>query len=226
MAVSRGALALIPARGGSKGIPGKNLQTVAGVPLVCRSIRAATASRGVGRVVVSTDDDAIATAAENEGASVIRRPTAIAGDTASSESALLHALDVLEQQGPLETELVFLQCTSPFTTGSQIDAVLAALIEQRCDSSFAVTPWHGFLWRADGRGINHDPEQPRQRRQDLEPAFLETGAIYAMNIAAFRRCGSRFCPPTTPVIVEQVGPEIDTPDDLALCRSIAAQKAE
>ena len=226
MAVSRGALALIPARGGSKGIPGKNLQTVAGVPLVCRSIRAATASRGVGRVVVSTDDHAIATAAENEGASVIRRPTAIAGDTASSESALLHALDVLEQQGPLETELVFLQCTSPFTTGTQIDAVLAALIEERCNSSFAVTPWHGFLWRADGRGINHDPEQPRQRRQDLEPAFLETGAIYAMNVAAFRRCGRRFCPPTTPVVVEQVGPEIDTPDDLALCRSIAAQKAE
>ena len=226
MAVSRGALALIPARGGSKGIPGKNLQTVAGVPLVCRSIRAATASRGVGRVVVSTDDHAIATAAENEGASVIRRPTAIAGDTASSESALLHALDVLEQQGPLETELVFLQCTSPFTTGTQIDAVLAALIEERCNSSFAVTPWHGFLWRADGRGINHDPEQPRQRRQDLEPAFLETGAIYAMNVAAFRRCGRRFCPPTTPVVVEQVGPEIDTPDDLALCRCIAAQKAE
>ena len=226
MAVSRGALALIPARGGSKGIPGKNLQTVAGVPLVCRSIRAATASRGVGRVVVSTDDHAIATAAENEGASVIRRPTAIAGDTASSESALLHALDVLEQQGPLETELVFLQCTSPFTTGTQIDAVLAALIKERCNSSFAVTPWHGFLWRADGRGINHDPEQPRQRRQDLEPAFLETGAIYAMNVAAFRRCGRRFCHPTTPVVLEQVGPEIDTPDDLALCRSIAAQKAE
>ena len=127
MAVPRGALALIPARGGSKGIPGKNLQTVGGVPLVCRSIRAALASNGVGRVVVSTDDEAIAAAAETEGAEVIRRPAEIAGDTASSESALLHALDVLEKQGPLETELVFLQCTSPFTTGAQIDAVLAAL---------------------------------------------------------------------------------------------------
>lgn len=226
MAVPHGALALIPARGGSKGIPGKNLQTVGDVPLVCRSIRAAKASKGVGRVVVSTDDDAIAAAAVAEGAEVIRRPAAIAGDTASSESALLHALDVLEEQRPLEAELVFLQCTSPFTTGAQIDAVLAALQEEGCNSSFAVTPWHGFLWRADGRGINHDPELPRQRRQDLEPAFLETGAIYAMGITAFRRSGSRFCPPTTPVVLEEVGPEIDTPEDLALCRSIAAQKGE
>ena len=226
MAVPSGALALIPARGGSKGIPGKNLQQVGGVPLVCRSIQAAQASNTVGRVMVSTDDDAIAAAAEAEGAGVIRRPAAIAGDTASSESALLHALELLEQQGPLEAELVFLQCTSPFTTGEQIDAVLSALQAQNCNSSFAVSPWHGFLWRADGRGINHDPAQPRQRRQDLEPAFLETGAIYAMNVAAFRRCGSRFCPPTSPVKLEHVGPEIDTPEDLALCRSIAAQEAE
>ena len=121
---------------------------------------------------------------------------------------------------------MFLQCTSPFTTGDQIDAVLSALQAEDCNSSFAVSPWHGFLWRADGRGINHDPAHPRQRRQDLEPAFLETGAIYAMNVAAFRRCGSRFSPPTRPVMLEQVGPEIDTPEDLALCRSIAAQEGE
>ena len=223
MAASRAALALIPARGGSKGIPGKNLQTVGNVPLVCRSTRA---SNSVGRIVVSTDDDAITAAAEDEGAIVIRRPAAIAGDIASSESALLHALGVLEEQGSLEAELVFLQCTSPFTTGDQVDAVLAALREGGCNSSFAVSPWHGFLWRADGRGINHNPELPRQRRQALEPAFLETGAIYAMSVTAFRRCGNRFCPPTSPVVLENVGPEIDTPEDLALCRSIAAQKGE
>ena len=97
---------------------------------------------------------------------------------------------------------------------------------QRFNSSFAVTPWHGFLWRSDGRGVNHDPEQPRQRRQDLEPAFLETGAIYAMNTAAFRRIGNRFCAPWSPVVVTHPGPEIDTPSDLALCRTIAAQEAE
>ena len=215
-----GALALIPARGGSKGIPGKNLQSVGGVPLIGRTVAAAKASTRVGRVVVSTDDEAIATAAQDYGAEVVRRPAAIASDTASSESALLHALDTLEQQSSLPKQLVFLQCTSPFTHGYQIDRVLAALDTPGINSSFAVAPWHGFLWRADGEGINHDPHQPRRRRQDLEPAFLETGAIYAMTTAAFRTSGSRFCPPWQPVVIDDSGPEIDTPSDLELCRNM------
>ena len=118
-----GALALIPARGGSKGIPGKNLQSVGGVPLIGRTVAAAKASTRVGRVVVSTDDDAIATAAKEYGAEVVRRPAAIASDTASSESALLHALDTLEQQSSLPKQLVFLQCTSPFTHAAQFNIV-------------------------------------------------------------------------------------------------------
>ena len=215
-----GALALIPARGGSKGIPGKNLQSVGGVPLIGRTVAAAKASTRVGRVVVSTDDEAIATAAQDYGAEVVRRPAAIASDTASSESALLHALDSMEQQNSLPKQLVFLQCTSPFTHAAQIDRVLAALDTPGINSSFAVSPWHGFLWRADGEGINHDPYQPRRRRQDLEPAFLETGAIYAMTTVAFRTIGSRFCPPWQPVVIDDSGPEIDTPSDLELCRNM------
>ena len=225
MTASSGALAVIPARGGSKGIPGKNLQHVGGLSLVARSVRAALDSRRVKRVIVSTDDDAIAAEAQAHGAEVVQRPVAIAGDTASSESALLHALDTLEQQGPLPPQLVFLQCTSPFTSGAQIDRVLETLEAPEINSAFAVMPWHGFLWRNDGRGINHDPQQPRQRRQDLEPAFLETGAIYAMATAAFRQSGSRFCAPWQPVVIDDAGPEIDTPADLALCRSLAALTA-
>ena len=223
MIASSGALAVIPARGGSKGIPGKNLQEVGGLSLVARSVQAAFASRGVDRVVVSTDDDAIVKEAQAHGAEVVRRPSAIAGDSASSESALLHALDTLEQQGPLPAQLVFLQCTSPFTSGAQIDQVLAALQNPEINSSFAVAPWHGFLWRRDGSGVNHDPQQPRQRRQDLEPAFLETGAIYAMTTDAFRASGSRFCAPWLPVVIDDSGPEIDNPADLAMCRSLAAR---
>ncbi len=221
MTVAAAALALIPARGGSKGIPGKNLQEVGGVPLVGRSVRAALASTRVSRVVVSTDDDAIAAAASDFGAEVVRRPEHLAGDTASSESALLHALEQLSLGGPLPPQLVFLQCTSPFTSGEQIDQVLEALDAPGVNSSFAVAPWHGFLWRGDGCGINHDPQQPRQRRQDLEPSYLETGAIYAMDTAAFRASGSRFCPPWQPVVLQHSGPEIDTPADLALCRALA-----
>ena len=225
MTATSGALAVIPARGGSKGIPGKNLQTVGGIPLVVRSVQAALASQRVHRVVVSTDDAAIAAAVEAQGAEVIHRPARIAGDTASSESALLHALELLERQGPLPPQLVFLQCTSPFTHGAQIDRVLEALAAPGINSAFAVAPWHGFLWRQDGRGINHDPTLPRQRRQDLEPAYLETGAIYAMDTQAFRSQGSRFCAPWQPVVIDDSGPEIDTPSDLDLCRNMAATSA-
>ncbi|WP_037990867.1 cytidylyltransferase domain-containing protein [Synechococcus sp. CC9616] len=215
------AMALIPARGGSKGIPGKNLKDVGGVPLVARSIRAAQASAKVTRVVVSTDDDAIAAVSLEYGAEVVRRPAVLANDTASSESALLHALDLFAADGSLPSSIVFLQCTSPFTTGQQIDKVLTALQPKNVNSAFAVAPWHGFLWRDDGRGINHDPQQARQRRQDLEPSFLETGAIYAMKTAAFLNCGSRFCAPWRPVVLEDSGPEIDTTSDLELCRNLA-----
>ena len=225
MAASAGALALIPARGGSKGIAQKNLQIVGGIPLVSRCVLAALNSQRITRVVVTTDDAGIEAAAVDAGAQVVRRPADISGDRASSESALLHALTELEQQGALESTLVFLQCTSPFTSGHQIDRVLAALDQPELNSSFAVHPWHGFLWRADGGGINHDPSLPRQRRQDLEPAYLETGAIYAMRTAPFRRIGSRFCAPWQPVVLPDSGPEIDTPEDLALCRSIAAISA-
>jgi N-acylneuraminate cytidylyltransferase len=226
MTANAAALALIPARGGSKGIPGKNLQEIGGHPLVVRCIQAAQASHRVTRVVVSTDDDAIAKVSRDAGAEVVQRPKTIAGDSASSESALLHALDELTipDQSPngLETNLVFLQCTSPFTTGAEIDTVLAALDQPEINSSFAVAPWHGFLWRMDGDGINHDPSSPRQRRQDLEPSYLETGAIYAMRTANFRAVGQRFCPPWQPVMLTNAGPEIDTPQDLALCRRIAS----
>lgn len=203
----------------------KNLQRIGGVSLIGRCIIAAQASKRVGRVVVSTDDDAIAAEALRLGAEVVRRPAELAGDTASSESAILHALESLEKQGPLPAQLVFLQCTSPFTKGEQIDRVLTPLDAPNVNSSFAVTPWHGFLWREDGQAINHDPQQPRKRRQDLQPAYLETGAMYAMKIDAFRRDGSRFCEPWQPVIIEDSGPEIDTPIDLLLCRQLEPLKS-
>jgi len=215
-----GALAVIPARGGSKGIPGKNLETIGGTTLIGRCVIAAQSSQLVGRVVVSTDDNAIAAEAIRHGAEVAIRPPAIAGDTASSESAILHVLDSLEKQGPLPDRLVFLQCTSPFTNGAQIDQVLHSLDEPGVNSSFSVAPWHGFLWRKDGQGVNHDPQEPRKRRQDLEPAYLETGAVYAMKTASFRRHGSRFCAPWQPVVIEDSGPEIDTLKDLELCRQL------
>ena len=218
-------LALIPARGGSKGVPGKNLRPVGGVPLLARCVRAARASRRLGAVWVSSDDPAIGGLAEREGAGWLRRPAAIAGDRASSESALVHGLEQLGARGPLPPLFVFLQCTSPFTSGDQIDAVVAALQDSDAAMALSVMPWHGFLWRSDpaghGVGVNHDQSRPRQRRQDLAPTYLETGAIYAIRTAAFLQQQTRFVQPVLPVPIDAPAPEVDTEGDLALCECLA-----
>ncbi|MCU0723789.1 MAG: acylneuraminate cytidylyltransferase family protein, partial [Planctomycetes bacterium] len=107
-------LAIIPARGGSKGIPRKNLRPLGGKPLVVHSVDQALVCPRVGRVVVSTDDAEIAEVSRRAGAEVVERPAAISGDTASSESALLHVLDARKARGEEDPSLVvFLQATSP-----------------------------------------------------------------------------------------------------------------
>ena len=115
-------VAIIPARGGSQGIPRKNVLPIAGKPLLAHVIEQALASETVDRVFVSTDDPEIAEAARRHGAGVIDRPAEISGSRASSESALSHALETLEAVGRDEFDLlVFLQCTSPLTSSEDID---------------------------------------------------------------------------------------------------------
>jgi N-acylneuraminate cytidylyltransferase len=171
-------------------------------------------------VIVSTDDDEIASTATTYGAQVVRRPAEISGDTASSESALIHTLDMLAKENLVPEITVFLQCTSPFTTGVDIDVVVQALIDENTQAALAVTEDHGFLWRLnqDGTasGINHDHLKPRKRRQDLETQYLETGAVYAMRTQAFLEKGTRFCGPTVAVPIASPPIDIDTEADLRL----------
>lgn len=144
----RRVLAVIPARGGSKGVPAKNLAPVGGVPLVARAIRECLAARLVTDVVVSTDDHVIGEAARAAGAEVVLRPAAIAGDTATSEAAVLHAMDAHEALHGAAVDVVLLvQCTSPFLTREDIDSVAAAVVENGADTAVTVAPFHGFIWR-------------------------------------------------------------------------------
>lgn len=227
MSIGRSAVAVIPARGGSKGIPNKNIRPVGGVPLVARSVRAALGA-GLNAVAVSTDSDAVAEIASRAGAEIIRRPAEISGDAASSESALLHALDCLTQAGRSFEALVFLQCTSPFFDASDIRAVLDPVLEGRFDSAFSATEDHGFLWRisTDGlaEGINHHHAAPRRRRQELEPQYRENGAIYVMRTALFRQAGHRFCGRVTLVPTPIPIIELDTLEDLEIVDAMAAAR--
>ncbi|HAQ60216.1 MAG TPA: acylneuraminate cytidylyltransferase [Microbacterium sp.] len=221
-------VAIIPARGGSKGVPRKNLRRVGGVPLVARAVVAARAAASVDRVVVSTDDSQIAAVAEEWGAQVVLRPGSLAGDTASSESALLHALDVLETSGAEPSHLLFLQATSPFLHPGDLDHAVGLVFRGEFDVVFSATRTYGFLWAREtpdaggaARGINHDP-RVRPRRQDREPHYLETGGFYAMDVAGFRLAGHRFFGRVGIVEVGELSAvEIDTEEQLTLAQAIA-----
>ncbi|MEU8963012.1 acylneuraminate cytidylyltransferase [Streptomyces sp. NPDC048491] len=214
-------LAVIPARGGSKGVPGKNLASVAGVPLVVRAVLACRAARLVTDVVVSTDDPAIAAAARSAGADVVVRPAGISGDTASSEAAVLHALDA----HPDARVVLLVQCTSPFLTREDVEGVAAAVLEDGAETAVTVAPFHGFLWREDelggGQGMGHD-KSFRPRRQDRPQDFLETGAAYAMDAEGFRTHQHRFFGRTALVRTDPARVlEIDEPHDLDRARALA-----
>ncbi|GAB1337430.1 N-acylneuraminate cytidylyltransferase [Streptomyces sp. E-15] len=224
----RRVLAVIPARGGSKGVPAKNLAPVGGVPLVARAVRECRATRLVTDVVVSTDDQAIAAAAREAGAEVVLRPSAIAGDTATSEAAVLHAMDTHEALHGAPVDVVLLvQCTSPFLVREDIDGVAAAVAENGADTAVTVAPFHGFVWRESeaetegGVGVNHDKSY-RPRRQDRPQDFLETGTAYAMDAAGFREHRHRFFGHTELVRTDPARVlEIDDPHDLARARALA-----
>ncbi|MFF7042917.1 cytidylyltransferase domain-containing protein [Streptomyces massasporeus] len=239
----RRVLAVIPARGGSKGVPAKNLLPVGGVPLVARAVRECRAARLVTDVVVSTDDQAIAAAAREAGAEVVLRPAAIAGDTATSEAAVLHAVDAHEAlHGAVVDVVLLVQCTSPFIVREDIDGVAGAIVENGADTAVTVAPFHGFIWRdaesaedvvaagsvteADaavggGYGVNHD-KSFRPRRQDRPQDLLETGAAYAMEASGFRKHQHRFFGRTELVRTDPARVlEIDDPHDLARARALA-----
>lgn len=220
------SVAIIPARGGSKGVPRKNVQRVGGIPLVARAVLAARESGVIDLVVVTTDDDEIASVAREHGATIVRRPAEISGDEASSESALLHALDVLDEDGPPVGVIAFLQATSPFIDAAALRRAVEDVREKRLDSVFAAVETYGFLWSRDPSSstvsaVNHDAER-RPRRQDRDPHLLETGAFYVMSADGFRAAGHRFFGRVGAVEVrEGTEIEIDTHDELERARALA-----
>jgi CMP-N,N'-diacetyllegionaminic acid synthase len=216
--------AIIPARAGSKGIPAKNLVPVCGQPLVAWSIRQALAADGVDSVWVSSDGDDILEVAEQHGARPIRRPPEIAGDTATSESAWLHAVDAIEAQGVTVDRIVGMQATSPIREPRDIAEALRQVECDTLDSLLTVVEVEDFfMWRAGETGpesVNYD-YRTRKRRQAIEKRYLENGSFYVFPPRLLREENNRLGGRIGMHVMERHKMfQIDNAGDVALCEAI------
>lgn len=206
---------VIPARGGSKGIPRKNLVDIGGHPLLSYAIRASRESR-VDETWVSSEDAEILEVAVSYGARALRRPDELAQDTSSSEEALLH----FAENVPFD-RLVFIQATSPLILPEDINQAIDLLDEY--DSVLSVAPFTQFVW-IDGQP-NYDLRN-RKRRQDSSPAYLETGSLFATSREALLRSRNRLSGRIGYCIVPKLRSfDVDSEEDLAVVRELMRMRA-
>ena len=214
-------IAIIPARGGSKGLPQKNIMPLAGRPLICHTISHALDTNL--EVIVSTDDDSIATISQNAGARVIRRPKELSGDFAPSEWALMHVLNNI----PEPEFIVFLQCTSPIRRYYDIRHAINTFFAERADSLLSVVPFKRFIWRGkDLRPFpaNYEPRSRPMRQHINEEEWLENGSIYILKPEVLERYGNRLGGKIALYEMPWYSAfEIDTAEDFALNEWILGQ---
>ncbi|MEZ9551546.1 acylneuraminate cytidylyltransferase family protein [Vibrio breoganii] len=184
-------IALIPARGGSKGLPRKNVLTLLDKPLVAWTIEAALSAKSIDRVFVSSDDEEILDVSIEAGADVFKRPGRYASDKASSDSVILHAIEYFGSKGIYPKTIVLLQPTSPLRGATHIDEALFEFHSNIANLVISVfephhTPVKSYIQREDGSitGL-YSESAPYCRRQDLPIAFQPNGAIYVIDVKAF-----------------------------------------
>jgi CMP-N,N'-diacetyllegionaminic acid synthase len=218
-------LCLIPARGGSKGIPRKNLRPTAGKPLIQWTIDQARQAPVDLRVVVSTDDDEISAVAEECGADVpFRRPPALAADETQTEAVVLHALSELASQGYRPDAVVLLQATSPVRRPDTIARAIEQFEREEPDALVGVVAQPPFLWhRTDPPTAAYDVNR-RSRRQDLtddEQVYREVGSLYVTRTAIYEGEQNRLGGRISLFVMDEIeGIDIDSPLDHQLAELV------
>lgn len=227
-------LAIIPARGGSQGIPRKAVSPLGGKPLIVHTIAASLASELVGRTVVSTDDEQIANVARAAGAEVpFMRPPELATGTASMDVVVDHVLDELASRERYAPDAyMILQPTNPFRTALHIDEAIRLMEERGANSVVGVSePTEHpaeMVTFADGKmasildGLDLGSGV---QRQGYPTCYFLNGALYLTRVAAYRDQGTRFAAPVVPFFMDSLdGFDIDTPRDLTLAELIHAYR--
>ena len=231
MIASSSALAVIAARGGSKGLPGKNVADLGGRPLVAWSVAAGKGSRYLDRLILTSDDPKIIRAARAAGCEVpFVRPSRLATDTASIYPVLFHALDALKESYDY---IVLLQATSPLRLADDIDACIrlchragAPAVVSVCRA--AKSPQWMFTLDSRHR-LRHMSKIRRvaDRRQELAPAYILNGAVYVARTAWLRKHGDFVGPETRGYVMPpERSVDIDTGLDLLLARALVAETSQ
>ena len=186
---------IILARGGSKGIPKKNIINFCGKPLISWTIKQLQEAKGIDSVWVSSDSEEILSISKKCGADIIHRPAEFSGDLATSESGWLHALELIEKKAG-SADIVFApQVTSPLREAHDIEQGLCDFKEQKCDSMFSCSIAEDlFFWRKDPDGtfksVNYN-HQNRSRRQDVPNQYIENGSFYLFKPEILRQYNNR-----------------------------------
>ncbi len=213
-------VAIIPARAGSKGIANKNIIEFCGKPLIGWSIEQAKGAKCIDEVYVSTDGEQIASIAEQFGAKVIWRPKEIASDFASSEEALIHAIDTIENGNEI-SRVVFLQATSPIRKTDDIDKAMLMFENGNYDSLFSMSVLEDYcIWKEVNGQIDswsYDYKM-RGRRQERDKMYLENGSIYIFTPEILRKNNNRLGGKIGMYMMSfNQSYEIDSIEDIPIC---------
>lgn len=217
-------IALIPARGGSKGLRRKNTVDLCGKPLIAWTIEAALNATSLSGVFVTTEDEEIADVAASYGVTVIARPAELATDDARTEDVVAHALDAIDRLDLAARYFALLQPTSPLRTERHIDELVASAIESGASCAWSVVPaeHHPFKMLVTPNGELRPVvgvKELSSPRQQLPAAFRQNGAVYWMSCEMFRQHRTFFVPPVHPYEMSQEqSVDVDTAADLDVCR--------
>lgn len=222
-------LGVILARGGSKGVPGKNIRPLNGKPLITYAIEAAKQSKLLNKFIISTDDNEIAKIAKENGAEApFKRPAKLATDTAHTPDVILHAVEFLEKQGEKYDLVVTLQPTSPLRNEKHIDEGIRKAIDTGVDSVVSVKdafpPW--WLWKMDGEKaslvLDHEENPFNLERQQLPKTYQSNGAIYVTKVNFLKKTISLVNPENSSLIImdEISSLDIDTEIDFIIIENM------
>lgn len=194
-------LGLVTARGGSKGVPRKNIREMNGKPLLAYTAEAAFDARSLSRVVLSTDDDAIAEVGRNWGMDVpFIRPGSLAQDTTPSIDVVIHAIAELEKAGDGFDAVCLLQPTNPLRRAEDIDACVELLVTSKADTVLSILPvpneynpkWVYWRSQAGSLSLVTGDNEPVPRRQELPPAYHRDGSVYVTRTSVIRERGTLY----------------------------------